>query len=85
MLAGEQSSRAAYLKSLDKEVDSPSHFEKEDQIERVESPSRSRSSSPSKSGSRSSGESDSPPRRRLVRFEDGDPENPNNCEFEVCF
>lgn len=66
--------RAARLKELNKDVDE-SDVENEDVIERVESrvsSSHNGTSAPSETSS----EHGQP--RRVLRFEDGDPENPDN-------
>ncbi|CAO2652589.1 Nn.00g008720.m01.CDS01 [Neocucurbitaria sp. VM-36] len=78
---GEQSSHAARIKGFEKDVDISSDFEKEDQIEKIASPTPSTLDSPSRSelhSDASSRRDDGSPERRIVRFEDGDPENPNN-------
>jgi hypothetical protein len=76
----DESSRAAYLKALDKELDDSSDHEKVDPIEKVESKTPSTLTTPSRRASEASTtrEHERPPQRRLIRFEDGDPENPNN-------
>ncbi|KAF2034112.1 MFS general substrate transporter [Setomelanomma holmii] len=81
---GEESSRAAYLKSLEKEIDNPSDVEKEDRIEDIDSRSLSTSTTPSRRGSHSTNSSapdGQSPEQKVIRFGDGDPENPNNCKY----
>ncbi|EUC45515.1 hypothetical protein COCMIDRAFT_36794 [Bipolaris oryzae ATCC 44560] len=72
--SGVDTARAARLKELEKDVDE-SDIEHEDAIERVESrvsSSHNGTSAPSETSSKHG------PRRRILRFEDGDPENPDN-------
>jgi hypothetical protein len=71
-IAGDGSSCAACLKALDKEFDHSSEPEKEDSIEKVEPGALSVLTS------RASSAREHTPLRRLMRFEDGDSENPNN-------
>ncbi|CAI9636417.1 unnamed protein product [Alternaria burnsii] len=78
---GVESSRAARLRELGKDVDDSSHAEKEDAIEKVASRTPSTLSSPGRSNASSvmSSVHDSHASGRcVIRFEDGDPENPNN-------
>jgi hypothetical protein len=77
-IAGEESSRAAYLQNLEKEIDNP---EKEDQIEEVDSRSISTSTTPSRRthSTASTASNTASPEQQVIRFEDDDPENPNNC------
>jgi hypothetical protein len=80
-IAGVESSRAARLKELEKDVDNRSDAEKEDAIERIASRTHSTLSSPARSNASSvtSNAHDSHASgRRVIRFEDGDCENPNN-------
>jgi hypothetical protein len=62
-------------------LDSRKDLEKEENVEEVDTTS-------SVAGSRSSGESErrggggGGDRRRIIRFEDGDLENPNNCKLK---
>ncbi|OAL44349.1 MFS general substrate transporter [Pyrenochaeta sp. DS3sAY3a] len=78
--AGEQSARAARLKDLEKDnVDFASDLEKEDQIEKIASPAPSTLDSASRNASQSDASSShETQQRRVIRFEDGDPENPDN-------
>ncbi|KAH7066907.1 major facilitator superfamily domain-containing protein [Paraphoma chrysanthemicola] len=80
---GEASSRAAYLKTLDKDIDSPYNHEEEDRIEEVDSRSLSTSTTPSRRShsTTSSRSNDTSPEQKIIRFEDDDPENPNNWSF----
>jgi hypothetical protein len=69
------------LRDLEKDVDSPSDTEKEDGIEKVASRTPSTLASPARTDSQydaSSAHDGDAPRRKVIRFEDGDPENPNN-------
>lgn len=78
---GEQSTRAARLRDIEKDSEIPSDFEKEDRIERVASPTPSTLDSPSPASllsNESSIQGGEPHGQRILRFEDGDPENPNN-------
>jgi hypothetical protein len=75
-VAGEESSRAAYLRNLDKELESENEVEKEEVVEEVEDGS-------SRAVSHSSGEHEETIERRVIRFEDGDLENPNNCKSHI--
>ncbi|KAF1833095.1 hypothetical protein BDW02DRAFT_398184 [Decorospora gaudefroyi] len=75
------SSRAPRLRDIGKEVDCLSDTEKDDPIEKVASrrPSPSSSQAETESRSDASGAHDGDARgRRIIPFEDGDPENPNN-------
>jgi hypothetical protein len=78
--AGEQSARVARLKDLEKDnVDFSSDLEKEDQIEKIASPAPSTLDSASRNASQSDASSShETQQRRVIRFEDGDPENPDN-------
>jgi hypothetical protein len=80
-IAGEESSRAAYLQNLEKEIDNPSDPEKEDRIEEVDSRSISTSTTPSRRthSTASTASNTASPEQQVIRFEDDDPENPNNC------
>jgi hypothetical protein len=79
--AGEGSSRAAYLQNLEKEFDHPSDPEKEDRIEEVDSRSIPTSTTPSRRShsTTSTTSNTASPEQKVIRFEDDDPENPNNC------
>lgn len=74
----EQSSRAAYLKNLEKDIGADHEKDEEDAIEKVETPEASRMSSVSGHSAESS-EGRGRARNRVIRFEDGDVENPDNC------
>ncbi|KAL1800919.1 hypothetical protein ACET3X_001261 [Alternaria dauci] len=76
---GVESSRAARFRELGKDVDESS--DAEDEIERVASRTPSSLNSLEKSNASSepsSVQESHPSERRVIRFEDGDPENPNN-------
>ncbi|KAH7406976.1 major facilitator superfamily domain-containing protein [Phaeosphaeria sp. MPI-PUGE-AT-0046c] len=75
----EESSRAAYLRKLDKELESsPEPGKEEDEpVEEIATRSLSTSTQRSRS-SEGSGHAGGVPERHVIRFEDGDPENPNN-------
>ncbi|KAF2124722.1 MFS general substrate transporter [Dothidotthia symphoricarpi CBS 119687] len=76
--SGEENTHAAQFESLGKDGDSNSDLGREDDNEKIvtESPaSVSRTGSPTGVPSPTDG---IPPKRRTIRFEDGDPENPNN-------
>jgi hypothetical protein len=78
--AGEESSRAAYLRNLDRELESSPDAEKEDKVEEVATRSLSSSGTPSRAASHSTASNgEHPEHRNVIRFEDGDLENPNNC------
>jgi hypothetical protein len=69
------------LRELGKDVDDSSDAEKEDAIEKVASRTPSTLSSPGRSNASSvmsSVDDSHASGRRVIRFEDGDPENPNN-------
>ncbi|RAR11969.1 mfs general substrate transporter [Stemphylium lycopersici] len=78
---GAESSRAACLRELHEHVDELSDPENDDPIEKVASRTPSTFSSPARTGSPSDASSIHDERargRRVLRFADGDPENPNN-------
>ncbi|OAL04999.1 MFS general substrate transporter [Phaeosphaeriaceae sp. SRC1lsM3a] len=76
----EESSRAAYLRNLDKELESSPEPEKDGDEPVEEIATRSLSTSTRRSRlSVESGQDGRGQERHLIRFEDGDPENPNNC------
>jgi hypothetical protein len=69
------------LRDLEKDVDSPSDTEKEDAIEKVASRTPSTLNSPARTNlhsDASSAHDEDTQRRKVLRFEDGDPEDPNN-------
>ncbi|KAH5426597.1 hypothetical protein HBI47_116600 [Parastagonospora nodorum] len=72
----QESSRTAYLRALDKDVETSSDPEKEAgddaNIEEVATHSPVTSSTPSVTSN------EPPPQRHVIRFEENDPENPNN-------
>ncbi|EAT90236.2 hypothetical protein SNOG_02024 [Parastagonospora nodorum SN15] len=74
--AEQESSRTAYLRALDKDVETSSDPEKEAgddaNIEEVATHSPVTSSTPSVTSN------EPPPQRHVIRFEENDPENPNN-------
>jgi hypothetical protein len=81
-VAGEESSRTAYLKNLERELDTPLNTEDDEKIDKEEpvvsvAPSKAESRSSTESGRREVGTG-----QRVIRFEDGDLENPNNCKSE---
>jgi len=83
-IARDESSRAAYLNTLEKESDLEK--EKEEIVEVVDTRSAVSSGTHSRTASRASGESERSgreDRQRVIRFEDEDPENPNNCK-QMC-
>ncbi|KAF2827998.1 MFS general substrate transporter [Ophiobolus disseminans] len=84
---GEESSRAAYLRNLEKELDAPLDREKEAEIEEVDTREPSSSGTPSRAGSSvEGGNSEGTPEQHVIRFEDGDPDNPNNWPwYTKCF
>jgi hypothetical protein len=75
-VAGEESSRAAYLRNLDKELESDKDIEKEESVEAVEEAENESS----RAVSHSSGEHEETIERRVIRFGDGDLEDPSNCK-----
>lgn len=72
----EESSRAAYLGKLYKELESDKDIEKEEGVEEVEE-AEDESSRAASHESDGHGEASE---RRVIRFEDGDMDNPNNCK-----
>ncbi|KAF1939909.1 MFS general substrate transporter [Clathrospora elynae] len=79
--SGVESSHATRLMNLEKNVDSREDIEKGDQIEKIvlRTPSTLSTHTRTDVGSGVSSAHDGEPhRRRVIRFEDGDPENPNN-------
>ncbi|KAH8728178.1 major facilitator superfamily domain-containing protein [Phaeosphaeriaceae sp. PMI808] len=77
----EENSRAAYLGNLKTEIDTTSYQDDYDKIEEAAPQLDPASSTASRTVSRSNTSNMSPRQpleRKLVRFEDGDPENPNN-------
>ncbi|KAF7572982.1 hypothetical protein PtrSN002B_007364 [Pyrenophora tritici-repentis] len=84
--SGIESSRAARLRELEKGIHDSFETEKEDTVEQVASRtpsvlSTTRGTDPS--SETSSVHRGDEVRRRVIRFEDGDPENPNNWS-RVC-
>jgi hypothetical protein len=74
-----ESSRAARFRELEKNVDDISDVEKDDDpIERVELQTPSSHNGTNAPSETSSVHDQRASRRRVIRFEDGDPENPNN-------
>lgn len=83
--AGEQSARAERLRELQQEDNVPLDVENEDQIEKIVSPTPSTLESVSRKSSQDNGDngltgipSANSHAQRIIRFEDGDPENPDN-------
>lgn len=76
---GEESSRAAYLRNLDKELESSPEPEKDGEEPVEEIATRSLSTSTHRSGESEGSGHGGGAQRHVIRFEDGDPENPNNC------
>jgi Mg-chelatase subunit ChlI len=71
-VAGEESSRAAYLKNLERELDTPLNTEDDEKIDKEEpvvsvAPSKAESRSSTESGRREVGTG-----QRVIRFDDGD-------------
>jgi hypothetical protein len=79
VVAAEESSRAAYLRNLDKKLESEAEIEKEEGVEEVDTRSDKLSVAASRAASGSSASHGEARERRVIRFEDGDAENPNNC------
>lgn len=79
VIAGEENGRTNKLKLLDKEVDSHSDVGHEDEVDKTVFESRVMSPSRQESQSNVPGPTNEvPPERRVIRFADGDPENPDN-------
>lgn len=73
------------MRKLDKELESSPEPEKEGEEPVEEIATRSLSTSTRRSGSSGrSGHDGRGPERHVIRFEDGDPENPNNCAYHLC-
>jgi hypothetical protein len=68
-------------------LDNSCDVEKEEEAEEIVTRSPSVSARPSRAASQLSGSNElhvHEPERRVIRFDDGDPENPNNCMYDLC-
>ena len=73
------------MRNLDKELESSPEPEKDEEEPVEEIATRSLSTSTHRSGESEASEHGGGAQRHVIRFEDGDPENPNNCTSQFLY